>query len=87
MEKFAMIRNYAYGWDWTEWDENENIILYDTEEEAQNELASYIEEENNHFEMGHTPHPYQNDCAIAPVHIHNGVIQSRFVRGMSLVRE
>lgn len=39
MEKgFVVLREYIYGWDFTVWDDDENVIIHETMNEAVEEL-------------------------------------------------
>ena len=69
MKQFKLEREYIYGWDDTEWwdDNHENPVLYDTKEEAQMSLDSYILDVNYAYKMGGMDSPYQNDMRVTEI--------------------
>ena len=69
MKKFVIVREYIYGWDFSEWDEDGIVVLHDTEQEAKDELTSYAEECNQSFSCGMMDEPYQNDMSVAEVDV------------------
>ena len=69
MSKFVHVREYIYGWDFTERPPDGKVFLHDTYEEALDELKDYIRSINHAFEIGDMSEPYQNDCSIAEVEV------------------
>jgi hypothetical protein len=65
--KYALKREYIYGWDYAEFDEDEKPILYDTKEDAEEELQQYIKDVNHAHAIGDMSEPYQNDLIIEEV--------------------
>ena len=67
--KYAMVRDFIYGWDWSEFSDDEGVIpvIYNTREEAQASLDEYIEDVNDAYKSGNMDCEYQNDMAIAEV--------------------
>jgi len=61
---YVMKREYIYGWDFTEFGDNEKPIVYSTKEEADKQLAEYIEDVNDAFKRGDMDSPYEGDCKI-----------------------
>ena len=67
--KYAMVREFIYGWDWSEFSDDEGVIpiIYNTREDAQASLDEYIRDVNESHYLGYVDEPYQNDMAIAEV--------------------
>lgn len=59
-----MVREFIYGWDYTEFGENEEVITYSTKEEAEKELQDYIDDVNEAYKNGDMIEPYSDDCKI-----------------------
>ena len=69
--KWVMFREFIYGLDVTEFDENEVVVLYDTEGEADQSLKEYINDVNVDYQEGNLDEPYQNDIEIRKVTVYN----------------
>lgn len=65
--KFALKRNFIYGYDFTEIDDQERIIFYDSLEDAQTSLDSYIDDVNDAFKNGDLSEPYNDDIIIVEI--------------------
>jgi hypothetical protein len=67
--KYAMVREFLYGWDWSEFDENGQPIIYDNKKKAQASLDEYIKDVNDAYKSGNLQREYadENDMAIAEV--------------------
>jgi len=65
--KFALKRNFIYGYDFTEIDDQEHIVFYDSLEDAQSSLDSYIDDVNEAFENGDISEPYDDDVIIVEI--------------------
>ena len=69
--KYAMVREFIYGWDWSEFSDDEGVIpvIYNTREEAQASLDEYIKDVNDAYKSGNLEREYadENDMAIAEV--------------------
>lgn len=65
---YAIKREFIYGWDFTEFGEDEEgdrePIIYDTKEEAEDELEDHIKAINRAFKKGHMDSPYEGDCKV-----------------------
>lgn len=65
---FAIKTEFIYGWDFTEFEEDEDgdrvPIIYDTKEEADKELEFHIKCVNSAYKAGHMDSPYENDCKV-----------------------
>lgn len=72
---YVHMREFIYGLDYTEHDENEEVILYSSKAEAQLELDLYINEVNEAFELGNMDEPYQNDCSVMAVDVYEMTYQ------------
>ena len=59
-KKYALVREFIYGWDWSEFSDNNGLIplIYNTIADARASLDVYIRDVNE---------PYENDMAIAEV--------------------
>lgn len=65
--KYAIVREFIYGWDWSDFDEDGQTIIYDNKEDAQASLDEYIRDVNESHDLGYIDEPYQHDMAIAEV--------------------
>ena len=67
--KYAMVREFLYGWDWSEFYENGQPIIYDNKKDAQASLDEYIKDVNDAYKSGNLEREYadENDMAIAEV--------------------
>ena len=63
-KKYCMAREFLYGWDYTEFDDNGNVITYSTKKEAEKELRDYINDVNEAHKNGDLSDPYSDDCKI-----------------------
>ncbi len=77
---YLHIREFIYGWDWTETDENENVVFYNTREEAESELNTYIQDVNREHQNGNIDEPYQDDCKVAEAQTDGDLITCEFVK-------
>ena len=66
-KKYALVREFIYGWDWSEFNEFGATITYDNKEDAQASLDEYIRDVNESHYLGYVDEPYQHDMAIAEV--------------------
>lgn len=66
-----MFREFIYGLDVTEFDENEEVVLYDTEAAADQSLKEYINDVNVAYQKGDLDEPYQNDIEIREVEVYS----------------
>lgn len=73
MERYAIIREFIYGWDWTEFNDMQSVVLYETEKEAHVSLMDYIEDINDAYKIGDISDPYQNDCKVVRVEVKDGL--------------
>ena len=71
---YAQIREFSYGLDWTEFgdDNGEEIIVYETKEQADADLREYIKDVNEAYKDGFMDEPYQDDIHIFPVTVEDG---------------
>lgn len=67
--KWVLLREYIYGFDVTEYDDDGIVILYDTEEEASKELDDYINDVNEAYKQGNMEFPYENDIKVEKVYV------------------
>lgn len=58
------MREFIYGWDFTEFDDNDNVYMHDTFEEAQHSLREMVADMNTAYTNGDMDEPYQGDCEI-----------------------
>ena len=67
--KYALVRNFIYGWDWSEFNEFGATIKYDNKEDAQASLDEYIKDVNEAYKAGGSDRSYsdENDMAVAQV--------------------
>ncbi len=65
--KYAIVREFVYGWDWSDFHEDAQTIIYDNKEDAQASLDEYIRDVNESHDLGYIDEPYQHDMAIAEV--------------------
>ena len=68
-KKYALVREFIYGWDWSEFSDNNGLIplIYNTIADARASLDVYIRDVNDAYEDGYVDEPYENDMAIAEV--------------------
>jgi len=70
--KWCHFRDYVYGLDTTEFDDDLMVILYDTKEEAEESLRDYIDGVNHAHEIGDVYEPYQDDVSVREVTLSEG---------------
>jgi hypothetical protein len=57
--KYKLEHNFSYGWDDSAWlDDGETPLLYNTIEEAQEDIREHIAASVEAFEQGDLPEPY-----------------------------
>jgi len=68
-KKYALVREFIYGWDWSEFSDNGEPITYDNKGDAQASLDEYIKDVNDAYKAGNLEREYadENDMAIAEV--------------------
>ena len=68
-KKYALVREFIYGWDWSEFNEFGATITYDNKEDAQASLDEYIKDVNDAYKSGNCDREYadENDMAVAEV--------------------
>jgi hypothetical protein len=60
--KYKLEHNFSYGWDDSAWlDDGETPLLYDTKEEAQEDIRELIAASVEAFEKGDLPEPYNSE--------------------------
>ena len=60
--KYKLEHNFSYGWDDSAWlDDGESPLLYDTKEEAQEDIRELIAASVEAFEKGDLPEPYNSE--------------------------
>jgi len=64
--KYAIIRQFIGGWDFTEFLEDE-ILLHDSWKEASDNLLEYISTCDENYYLGITDRPYDDDCMVVRV--------------------
>ena len=62
-----MLRNFSYGWDFTEFDEDDKVVIYYAHSLAKKSLEEYINDVNYAFDVGNMDEPYQDDCKIEEI--------------------
>lgn len=62
--KYKHQRYIGNDWEDTEHDEEGNVIVYDTKEEAKASLQEYIDDVNEAYKKGDMDEPYQDDCKV-----------------------
>lgn len=67
--KYAIVREFLYGYDWSEFSDDNGLIpiIYDSKADARASLDEYIRDVNDAYEDGYMDEPYENDMAIAEV--------------------
>lgn len=68
---YVMLREYIYGLDVTEFNEEGEAILYPDRKDADKSLRDYQRDVNLAFIAGDMDAPYDNDCEIAEVEFSN----------------
>jgi hypothetical protein len=64
---YAIARKFIYGLDFTEYDEDVNVIVYHNKLQAERELKDYIDSCNHAYDKGYTETPYDDDCIVVEV--------------------
>lgn len=64
---YKLQREFIYGWDDTEFDDNEEVITYDTPEEAQASLDDHIKDVNDAYAKGDMDSPYEDDMKVVEI--------------------
>jgi hypothetical protein len=67
--KYKLEHNFSYGWDDSAWlDDGETPLLYNTKEEAQEDIRELIAASVEAAEKGDLPEPYNlEDYRVVPV--------------------
>jgi hypothetical protein len=67
--KYKLEHNFSYGWDDSAWlDDGETPLLYNTKEEAQEDIKELIAASVEAAEKGDLPEPYNlEDYRVVPV--------------------
>ena len=67
--KMVMVREYLYGKDVTEFGDDGKVILYDTPEDAADELEDYNACITDAYHNGDVDEPYNDDCSMIEVEV------------------